>query len=254
MKLALHNANYLKEKGLELCARGPLVDISFRDNGPIGIHIVNVTSQDENGKTFDRVVVASTSDGAQAKGRIFFGEQVMQVGDISTKGMRMKEVKLLIADAERPIRIVVQPLCIKGAMDYDFPMCPPISVGFEDGMHLWRLVSRTFALEESSPPRTVHPRNPFGYCFVNSNFLFVKAVAEEDKDLMELGDLVLCVDGKSGGAAAQQLGQAQFPGSEVVVQKVHVTGVITCPKCLGREWIFSNYCSHCGAPQKHRRS
>ena len=284
MKTAVQNAAYLKERGHELIPRGPLVEVLFTGDGPIGMHIVNVpnskqpvirgggglldeessflsknspsegTNSRKSVVSTDRVVVASAAEGAQADGRIFFGEQVIQVGELLTKGMKMKEVKLLIADAERPVRIVVQPLCFKSTRHEDFPLCPPMSPTFTDSKLLWGLLSRSHALEEIGPERRVSPKTYVDYVSHVPEFVFVRAARnEEDAEQLFEGDRIIEVDSKRGKLVLQGLLNAHYPGTQIIVQKVRVSGIIQCFKCNAREWVFSAYCSRCGAPQKKRR-
>ena len=253
MRTAVQNANHLKERGDELMPRGPLVEVTFTGDGPIGMHIVNISTLDSEGnKGFDRVVVASAAEGAQAENRIFFGEQVIQVGDVQTKGMKMKEVKLMIADAERPVKIILQPLCFRSTRDDDFPMCPPMPSTFHDSRLLWGLVSRSYALEALGPERRVRPNSYVDYISSIPDFVFVRS-NKGNESLIEEGERILEVDGRRDKLVLEGLLRAEYPGAEIVVQKVHVTGIITCRKCKEREWIFSLYCSHCGAPQPKRR-
>jgi hypothetical protein len=251
MKAAVLNAQYLKEHGDELIPRGPEIDVTFYGDGPIGMHIVNIPTTNSG----DLVVIASSAEGAQAEGRLFFGDQIIKVNDTITKGMKMKEVKLLVADAERPIKLIIQPLCIKSTRYEDFPLCPPIPEGFNNlSPFVWGLVSRPFALQEDGPKRTVKPTKHVDYISIVPEYVFIRTTIKEDEALLEAGDLILQVGDRTGKFVLQGLLEAKYPNqTEFVVQKVKVTGTVTCPKCNGREWLFSNYCSRCGAPQKKRR-
>jgi len=248
------NANYLKERAAELVPCGPLVDIEFNGDGPIGMHIVNVPVVDtSNGeRKSERVVVACAAEGSQAENRVFFGEQVIQVNGAPTKGMKMKEVKLMIADAERPVKVVLQPLCFKSSQLNDFPLTPPRNPSFQESDLLWGILSRSHALEKVGPERKVKPTTFVNYISIVPEFVFVRS-PQQDHDILSEGDRIIEVDGQSGKAVLAALLRAKYPGSELTVQKVRVSGVVHCHSCNSREWIFSRFCSNCGTAQESRR-
>jgi hypothetical protein len=246
MRAAVQNAAFLKEHAHELRGRGPLVELVFDGDGPVGMHIVQAGA---------RVVVAASAERAQAENRVFFGDHVVAVNGTSTRGMR--EVKLLIADAERPVNVVLQPLCVHSTRHDCFPLVPPVPAHLKESPYaytteFWALVSRAHSLVPAGEPRTVSPGRHVEWSEPRPGVVLVRAVGPDDGLLLGVGDRVLAVDGvfERDRISSALKSMARFPGSVLVVQSVRASGTTRCEHCKGRIWTRSLYCARCGRKRR----
>ena len=210
---------------------------------PVGLHIVQVGS---------RVVVAACAEDMEAakSGRVHFGDAVVRVGETWTRGMRVKEVKALIAEAKRPVTIALQPLMIRGGASA--PLRPPVPEGEDHA--LWGLRSRAWALEDVDPPsvpdraiadvrglpRFVVPLNSTGSPFValvettdgvGHRVTAINSVPLADINLTTACETLMFTDAKPVA---------------VSLRCVEATGAVTCDSCGARGWAEVDACWRCG--------
>ena len=232
-------ASMLKERAEDLRPMGPTTNVFLSEDGPIGVHISQAGP--------NRVVIVGTPVEFQAykSGKIRFADQVLQVGSNSTAGLKMKQVKVLIADASRPVLIKLQPLCFAGE---GRPIVPPEPPTFGYAKEVWAVTSRAWALEKVGEPTAVRVKGEL-----------VRWVRAHDKlVLAECGDsslLGLVID-RVEGRPVSQFGDRELANSlvakdtvELTLQRCVATAARTCIYCDERGWLEAKFCWHCGESQ-----
>lgn len=228
------NAQYLESHADLLRARGPLVEVTFEFPGPTGMQIVNIACK-RHEVEFDRVIVASGGAGTPAFGKVFFGDQLVQVGGVSCLGMKMREVRLMIADCARPMKVVVQPLCLGGK---DFPLVPPLPANVAIPEATWKLLTRPTALQPVGMAVVETHKRPVQCVALDQTCVFLASTGQR---------VVSCNRSTTPEQLWAELTNKRSTTLELALQCVQAVELVQCAKCGDAEQhVYSRFCARCG--------
>ncbi|KAH9261839.1 hypothetical protein BASA81_000495 [Batrachochytrium salamandrivorans] len=235
------NAQYLESNAGLLRAKGPLVEVTFESLGPTGMQIVNITCKLHEVE-FDRVIVATGSINTPAFNKVFFGDQLVQVGGVSCLGMKMREVRLMIADCPRPMKVVVQPLCIWGQ---DFPLVPPLPTNLAIPETTWKLLTRAPALQQVGNAVVETHKRPIQCVALDPTRIFLTSTGQH---------IISCNQSTTTEQLWMELNNKKSSTFELTLQSVKTVELVSCGKCGNTEQhLFSRFCAQCGTGMGKQR-
>jgi len=156
----------------------------------------------------------------------------------------MKQVKVLIADAFRPVLVKLQPLCFSGQ---GRPIIPPPPPYFGFSEKVWATTSRSWALEKVGKPYLAQVSSAEGIRWCRSIDKIILAVCPDNEDL--IGHVIEAVDGKPTHAMGdRELANwlVNSPGVVLSLQIYAATGAKPCIYCDERGWNVAKFCWNCG--------